>query len=105
MLPERPSRTLFENFVRAILFASLSGCFLLRPASAEDLPRVTPIEAGLSAAKLERVRSVVQAAVDENQTAGVVFLIARHGKVVYLECFGKMDLEAGKSIAPDPLFR
>ncbi len=59
----------------------------------------------MSANKLERVKSLVQAAVDKNQTAGVVVLVARQGKVVYLESFGKMDVEAGKPMQQDAIFR
>jgi CubicO group peptidase (beta-lactamase class C family) len=72
---------------------------------AEELPRATPREVGLSADKLDRIKSVVQAAVDKHQTAGVVVLVARRGKVVYLESSGKMDVEAGKAMQPDAIFR
>jgi CubicO group peptidase (beta-lactamase class C family) len=74
-------------------------------AHSEDLPRATPKEVGLSTDKLDRVKSVVQAAVDKKQTAGVVVLIARHGKVTYLESFGMMDVGAGKPMQPDAIFR
>jgi CubicO group peptidase (beta-lactamase class C family) len=77
----------------------------LGAARAEELPRATPKEVGLSADRLDRIKSVVQAAVDKNQTAGVVVLVARRGKVVYLESFGKMDVEAGKAMQPDTIFR
>jgi len=69
---------------------------------------------GMSADKLERIKSVLQSAVDKKQTAGVVVLIARHGKpqpsfsprpVIYLEAFGKMDVEADKPMQPDAIFR
>jgi CubicO group peptidase (beta-lactamase class C family) len=91
--------------VRTILYAILSWVFFVGTVRAEELPRATPKEAGLSVDKLDQIKSVVQAAVDKNQTAGVVVLVARHGKIVYLESFGKMDVEAGKSMSPDAIFR
>jgi CubicO group peptidase (beta-lactamase class C family) len=74
-------------------------------AWAEELPRATAQQVGLSTDKLDRVKTVVQAAVDKNQTAGVVVLVARHGKIVYCESFGKLDVEAGKVMPTDAIFR
>src|SRR5262249_48689024 len=80
-------------------------CIFLSAACAEELPRATPQEVGLSAEKLDRIRSVVQGAVDKNQTAGAVVLVARRGKVVRLEAIGKMDLQAGTPMRQDTIFR
>jgi CubicO group peptidase (beta-lactamase class C family) len=91
--------------MRALPFAILAGCLVLGAARGQDLPRATPQAVGLSADKLDQIKSVVQAAVDSNQTAGVVILVARHGKVVSLEAFGKLDGEAGKAMPPDAIFR
>jgi CubicO group peptidase (beta-lactamase class C family) len=77
----------------------------LGAARAEELPRATPADVGLSAEKLNRVKSLVQAAVEKNQTAGVVVLVARRGKVVQLEAVGKADVAAGQAMQPDALFR
>ena len=91
--------------MRAIAFAVLIPRLLLGAVRAEELPRATPKEVGLSADKLDRIKTVVQAAVDKSQTAGAVVLVARHGKVAYLESFGKMDVEAGRAMTPDAIFR
>jgi hypothetical protein len=91
--------------VKNVLVIALFGCLLLGPAQAEELPRVMPKEVGLSAAKLARVKTLVQAAVDKNQTAGVVVLIARRGKVAYLEAFGKLNASTGEPMSPDAIFR
>jgi CubicO group peptidase (beta-lactamase class C family) len=91
--------------MRAFRYAVIFGCLSVGAANAAELPVATPQEAGLSADKLDRAKAVVQAAVDKNQTAGVVVLVARRGKVAYLESFGKLDLEAGKAMPPDAIFR
>jgi CubicO group peptidase (beta-lactamase class C family) len=59
----------------------------------------------LSAAKLERVKTLVQSAVDKNQTAGAIVLIARQGKVAYLQTFGRLNAKADKPMPPDAIFR
>jgi CubicO group peptidase (beta-lactamase class C family) len=94
-----------ESFLRAIPCAVLFVFLFSAGVRAEELPRATPKEAGMSADKLDRIKSVVQSAVDKNQTAGLVVLVARQGKVVYLESFGKMDVEAGKPMLQDAIFR
>jgi CubicO group peptidase (beta-lactamase class C family) len=66
---------------------------------------VTPKEVGLSADKLDMVKSVVQTAVNKNQTAGAVVLVARRGRVAYQQSFGKMDVEAGTAMRTDAIFR
>jgi CubicO group peptidase (beta-lactamase class C family) len=72
---------------------------------ADELPRAKPEEVGLSAEKLGRVTALVQGAVDRSQTAGVVVLIARHGKVAYLEAFGKRSASAGQPMPENAIFR
>jgi CubicO group peptidase (beta-lactamase class C family) len=72
---------------------------------ADELPRTRPDEVGLSAERLAHVKKIVQGAVDKGQTAGVVVLIARHGKVAYLETFGKLNASTDKPMPPDAIFR
>jgi CubicO group peptidase (beta-lactamase class C family) len=77
-----------------------------RPAPAgEGLPRAKPNEVGLDLLGLERVSTLFREAVDHKQIAGAVVLVARHGKVAYLEAFGKQDAEAGVAMAPGSIFR
>src|SRR5262245_18394694 len=79
---------------------------VLRPEGrAGDLPLGKPAEVGMSAQKLEAVKKAVQDAVDKHQTAGVLVLVARHGKVAMLESFRKMDSHAKKDMRPDTIFR
>jgi CubicO group peptidase (beta-lactamase class C family) len=75
------------------------------PAFAGELPRATPEEAGFSSAKLAAVKSTVQKMVDKKEVAGAVTIIARHGKVVYVESQGMMDMDAGKPMQADTIFR
>lgn len=65
----------------------------------------TPESVGLSSSRLDRIAPVLQDYVDRDRFAGMVAMVARYGKVVYSECFGTMDREAGRPVQPDTLFR
>jgi CubicO group peptidase (beta-lactamase class C family) len=91
--------------MKTLLVALLSVCQVLADAGAEEIVRATPQEMGLSAAKLDEVTTIVQTMVDKHQTAGAVVLVARRGKVVYLESIGKMDTATGTAMRPDAIFR
>jgi hypothetical protein len=90
--------------VKNLVFVALCGCILLGGARAGEMPQATPKDVGLSAAKLERVKNLVQSAVDENQTAGAIVLIARQGMVAYLQTFGRLNARADKSMPQDAIF-
>lgn len=72
---------------------------------AESLPTVHPEEVGLSSQRLARLDRVMQRHADENELAGVVMLIARHGKIAHFSAIGKMDLESGEEMRRDSIFR
>jgi CubicO group peptidase (beta-lactamase class C family) len=91
-----------------IQHAVLAGLLLLGPARAavaDELPFVAAPEAGMSASKLDRAKSVVQAMLDKGQSAGVVVVVARRGKLVLMDALGKMDIAAGKPMSADSIFR
>ena len=72
---------------------------------AKGLATAKPERAGMSSTRLERINSAMQGFVDEGKLAGIVTMISRRGKVVHFEKFGKMDLETGKEMQLDTLFR
>ena len=73
--------------------------------AANELPLVPPESAGMSSAKLSKVDGIVEDLVREKKLAGATVAVARHGKIVYLKTFGKMDLEADKPMRKDTIFR
>lgn len=89
-----------SGILLALLLAWTAGT-----ARAAELPQARPEEVGIARAQLERGKAIVQAMVDKKETAGVVTLVARHGKVVQLDAQGLMDIEAGKPMQPDTIFR
>jgi len=54
---------------------------------------------------LQRLSDVLQDYVNDDRLAGAVALVARHGKVAYLETFGHRDLESGSPMHEDAIFR
>jgi CubicO group peptidase (beta-lactamase class C family) len=66
---------------------------------------VKPEAVGYSSERLGRIGVVMQRYVDENKLAGIVTLVARRGQVAHLETFGMADIEAGRPMQLDTLFR
>lgn len=69
------------------------------------LPEAKPDTVGFSAQRLQRVDDAMRAAVDSNQLAGVVTLVARHGKVVQQTVYGHRDIASGAKMQEDSIFR
>jgi CubicO group peptidase (beta-lactamase class C family) len=74
-------------------------------AGAADLATVPAENVGMSSERLARITALTRGYVDEGKLAGVVTLIARHGKIVHYEAVGKQNLETGAPLARDTLFR
>jgi len=69
------------------------------------IPTATPEEVGMSSERLARISRMIQESVDANRISGGVSLVARHGKVVYLQAVGMADREARKPMQTDSMFR
>lgn len=91
------------------LYSRLSLAVLMLTATlattAAEIPVVKPESVGMSTERLERVRNAVHRDVDNGRTPGVVTLIARHGKIVYLDAYGAADLGSGRKTRDDDIFR
>ncbi|MGD1155815.1 MAG: serine hydrolase domain-containing protein [Terriglobia bacterium] len=64
-----------------------------------------PEALGFSSERLERLHAVMQQEVDQKQLAGIVTILARHGKVVEERTYGKKDLASGAPMTRDTIFR
>ncbi len=84
----------------------VSGVSLLAALLAAIVCAQTPPAAvGFSPQRLERLHAVLQKKVDEKQLAGVVTLMARHGKIVDFAAYGRKDLASGAPMSKDAIFR
>jgi CubicO group peptidase (beta-lactamase class C family) len=87
--------------------ASLAAVCVLLGAVAEggSIPTATPEEVGLSTERLRVIDKVVQDAIDAGDVAGVVTLVARHGRIAHFEAHGLMNVESGEPMRKDAIFR
>lgn len=75
------------------------------PAVGQDLPTAAPERLGLDPARLDRIVALVEEAVERQEVAGAVTLVARLGRVGHLEAVGWRDLERRAPMETDTLFR
>jgi CubicO group peptidase (beta-lactamase class C family) len=86
-----------------VLPAAVIGLLTSSPRAAITL--APPESVGFSSAGLKAYGQALQDLVAERRLAGVTTLVARHGKVVMFEAFGHRDLDAGRPLAKDTIFR
>ncbi len=91
---------------RKINISALTCALVLSTAAvAQELPSAKPETVGLSSERLERIGTAVQHGIDDKRIAGAVTLVARRGHVVWFKSQGMADLEAGKPMRSDTMFR
>lgn len=70
-----------------------------------DRPESNPETLGFSSERLERLHATMQQEVDQKKLAGIVTILARHGKVVEERTYGKKDIASGAPMTKDTIFR
>jgi len=95
-------RTIHKRLSAAVIVAT---CFSFS-ALAQGLPKVSqPEEVGFSSERLNRIAKVYQADVDKGLIPGAVVLIARNGKIAYLEAVGFRDRDKKIPMTTDAIFQ
>ena len=89
---------------RIALIASSVAVVATSETRAGELPRAEPAEVGLSAEALEKIGPALQEIVDDGEIAGVVAMVARHGKVAYVGAVGDRDLASDATMTEDTIF-
>lgn len=74
-------------------------------AFAKPLPSVKAEREGFSTERLQRITDVAQSYVDEGKLAGVITMVARHGKIVHFEAVGQRGAADPAPLQKDDLFR
>ena len=64
-----------------------------------------PEKVGFSSDRLQRLNDYMQGYVDDGKLAGASALLARRGQIFHSETFGQLDLECGRAMQPDSIFR
>lgn len=68
-----------------------------------DTPQ--PHKAGFSQQRLQRLSAMLQGYIDRREIAGIAAAVSRRGQLAYLETFGMQDIEAGKPLQLDTIYR
>ena len=89
----------FETLLLAVVVFASSTCL------AQQLPTASPESVGLSSERLQRIAAAVDQSIKDQQIAGAVTMVIRHGKVAWLKPQGSLDREAGKAMPADAMFR
>jgi CubicO group peptidase (beta-lactamase class C family) len=66
---------------------------------------VDPASVGLDAERLSRIDAHFARYVDDGRLPGYQVLVARRGEIAHLSSAGQADIEAGRPVAPDTLWR
>jgi CubicO group peptidase (beta-lactamase class C family) len=77
----------------------------VKTAGTLDLSLSKPESVGFSSERLERLHALLQGVVDQKQIAGIVTILARHGKVVDYRAYGLRDIASGAPMTKDTIFR
>ena len=103
------------SLARGMVGSALALGSVLLPAQAHpaqtaasatvDMTPVKPESVGFSSGRLERLHTLMQDAVKNQQVAGVVTILARHGKVVDYRAYGMRDIASHTPMTTDTIFR
>lgn len=95
---------------RSLAVLALVACTLFAsPFAVADaalgLPAAEPESVGMSSEKLDQIPVLLSSFIDKGQLPGFVTVVARDGKVVHFEAYGKRDVERGLPMTTDTIFR
>ena len=90
---------------RSLMFAGAGAATLAALPAWSKIAVQPAAAAGFSAAGVAALNAEMHALVDQQKLAGVVTLLARKGKVVNLDAYGKQDLSAPTAMTTDSIFR
>ena len=85
----------------------LAAIATVAPAAlpAEEIPAASPEEVGMSSERLLEIDAVMQRHVDSGEIQGAVTAVARRGRVVHFKAHGLMDVQRGRAMQEDTIFR
>ena len=93
------------NILRVIGASAVATCITFS-AFTQPLPKASnPEDVGFAAERLKRLTDVVRNDVDKVAIPGAVMLIARNGKIAFVEAIGFADREEKIAMKPDAIFR
>ena len=85
----------------------LAAALLLQAgwAWSQALPVASPESVGVSSKRLDKISQAMQAEVEQKRLPGAVVMVARKGKLVYAQAFGKLNNGSDAPMQIDSVFR
>ena len=74
-------------------------------AAGSEIPEAKPESVGFSAERLTKLDSGMKSLVDSKKIAGMVTVLARHGKIVEEKTYGYADVAGQKPMQKDTIVR
>jgi len=94
------------NKMPSLLLTLLCTTLIGSVSWAQDLlPIVQPEEVGFDSSRLKKIDSFFEQQVENGEMAGIVTLVARHGKIVHFSAVGYQDVDRGIPMETDTIFR
>ena len=100
-------RAYFAAALSAALLAGAQGAWAKEaatPAASLTLA-ASPESVGFDSARLKKLDAAMAKVVADGRVAGITTLLARHGKVVEFNTYGKASLASGQPMGKDAIFR
>ena len=94
------ARAFQQQFVLGAIASIMSAA-----AMAQALPTATPESVGMSSQRLDKITSTFNKEIADGKLPGAVVMIARKGKLVYSQVFGKLNNASGGDLKADSIFR
>ena len=88
-------------------FTLLAAALLLQAgwAWSQALPMAAPESVGVSSKRLEKLTQALKTEIDQQRLPGAVVMVARKGKLVYAQAFGKLNNGSDAPMQLDSVFR
>ena len=74
-------------------------------AWSQALPTANPVSVGVSFKRLEKLTQALQTEIEQQRLPGAVAMVARKGKLVYAQAFGKLNNGSDAPMQLDSVFR
>src|SRR4029078_3612015 len=91
----------FAAFIGSLLISFAAMAADSPTAATDPLRRAKPEDVGMSSERLARIAAALKEDIDRGLTPGGVIAIARRGKFVALDAYGRRDKAAGVPMTTD----
>jgi CubicO group peptidase (beta-lactamase class C family) len=101
-------RAYFAAAMTAVLLTAAPGAYAAPVAARPAVslaPAASPESVGFDSVRLKKLDTAMAKAVSDGRVAGMTTLLARHGKVVSFNTYGKASLASGAPMQKDAIFR